>query len=102
MGNDLSGIIIALTAVGVLALVMKWIFTPSHRSGQSARVDASDSNDLGMLSVVATNLSRDAALQTRALLGDAGLRSSMSRRRDGNLDVLVFRDDVDRARALLG
>jgi hypothetical protein len=101
VGNDLSGLIIALLAVGVLALIMRWIFTPSHRSGPSARVDASESTDLGMLTVVATNLSRTAALQARALLGDAGLRSSMSRRRDGNLDVLVFRDDVERARALL-
>jgi hypothetical protein len=102
VGTDLSGIVIALVAVAILALIMKWIFTPSHRSGASARIDASESTELGMLTVVAANLPRTAALQARALLGDAGLRSSMSRRRDGNLDVLVFHDDVDRARTVLG
>ena len=40
-------------------------------------------------------------MEIRATLGDAGIRSSMSRRRDGELDVLVFRADLDRARALL-
>jgi hypothetical protein len=102
VGDDLSAMIIAILVVIMLAFLMKWIFTPSHRSGREARVDASASTDLGMLSVVAANLPRSAALQARALLGDAGLRSSMSRRRDGNLDVLVFHDDVDRARAVLG
>jgi hypothetical protein len=101
VGDDLSAMIIAIIVVLILVLVMRWIFTPSHRSGPQARVDASSSTDLGMLTVVATNLPRNAALQARALLGDAGLRSSMSRRRDGNLDVLVFHDDVDRARLLL-
>jgi hypothetical protein len=101
VGDDLSAMIIAIVVVLMLVLVMRWIFTPSHRSGPLARVDASASTDLGMLIVVAANLSRNSALQARALLGDAGLRSSMSRRRDGNLDVLVFRDDVDQARQLL-
>ena len=93
--------LIAIFAVLVLVFVMRWIFTPSHRSGPDARLDASKSTDLGMLTVVLSDLSRSAAMQARSVLGDAGLRSSMSRRRDGNVDVLVFRDDVVRARALL-
>jgi hypothetical protein len=36
------------------------------------------------------------------VLGEAGIRSSMSRRRDGLLDVLVFHRDADSARILLG
>ncbi len=101
MGNDLAPMITAIVMVGVLALLMRWIFTPSHRTGERARVDASDSRELGLLSVVATNLARIDALQARALLGEAGLRSSMSRRRDGNLDVRVFHADSERARSLL-
>ncbi len=93
--------IIAIVVVLLLVLVMRWVFTPSHRSGPAARVDASASTELGLLAVVASNLPRTAALETRAMLGDAGLRSSMSRRRDGNLDVLVFQGDVERARLLL-
>ena len=84
-----------------LAGLMRWVFRPSHRSGPTPRVDASDSPELGLLTVVATNLSRAAALRARATLGDAGLRSSMSRRRDGNLDVLVFHADAEQARGLL-
>jgi hypothetical protein len=38
----------------------------------------------------------------RAVLGESGIRSSMSRRHDGTMDVLVFHADVDRARILLG
>ena len=37
----------------------------------------------------------------RATLGEADIRSSMSKRRDGLLDVLVFHGDADRARLLL-
>jgi len=50
---------------------------------------------------VATGLTRQEALQQRAKLGEADIRSSMSRRRDGLLDVLVFHDDADTARLLL-
>jgi hypothetical protein len=35
------------------------------------------------------------------VLGDAQIRSSMSRRSDGTMDVLVFHADADRARILL-
>jgi hypothetical protein len=101
VGDDLSAMIIAVVVVLLLVLLMRWIFTPSHRSGPLARIDASASPDLGMLIVVAANVPRASGMQARALLGDAGLRSSMSRRRDGNVDVLVFRDDIERARQLL-
>jgi hypothetical protein len=46
-------------------------------------------------------LARAEALALRAVLGDADIRSSMSARRDGQFDVLVFRADEDRARAVL-
>jgi hypothetical protein len=101
VGNDLAPMITAIAAVGLLSVLMRWIFRPTYRSGQPARIDASDSAELGLLTVVATNLSRIEALRARGVLGEAGLRSSMSRRRDGNLDVLVFHADADRARDLL-
>jgi hypothetical protein len=46
-------------------------------------------------------LDRQTALERRAVLGEAGIRSSMSKRRDGRLDVLVFHGDANRARTLL-
>jgi ABC-type tungstate transport system permease subunit len=54
-----------------------------------------------MLDVLAADLSRADAMSLRAVLGDAGIRSSISRRRNGDVDVLVFHDDLPRARELL-
>jgi hypothetical protein len=99
--NDVSALLIVFVAVGALALLMRWIFKPSRPRGSGPLIDASDSNELGLLDVVATGLPRAAALSARATLGAAGIRSSMSRKRDGNVDVLVFHVDADRARDLL-
>lgn len=98
---DISADITALIAVGVLALVTRWVFSPSRRrSGRP--VDASESAELGLLTVVISGVSRAQALQDRAVLGESSIRSSMSRRQDGTMDVLVFHADADRARILLG
>jgi hypothetical protein len=100
--GSVSADVIALGALLVLVLVMRWVFAPP-RQRRGRPVDASDASraELGLLTVVDTALSRSDALQARAVLGDADIRSSMSRRRDGRYDVLVFTTDVDRARALL-
>lgn len=100
MGADLPTLIILVVVLAVLALVMKWTFRPARpRSGRP--VDAADSPDLGMLDVIVANIPREQAMQLRAKLGQAGIRTSMSRRRNGDMDVLVFRDDADTARELL-
>jgi ABC-type tungstate transport system permease subunit len=84
----------------LLLLAMRWTFKPS-RPRYGRPVDAADSTDLGMLDVVASDLSRPDAMIVRARLGEAGIRTSLSRRRNGDVDVLVFHDDTARARALL-
>jgi hypothetical protein len=99
--DDVSALVTVLVVVLLLAWLMRWIFKPSRPRGTRPLVDASESNELGLLDVVAAGLSRAAALAARAKLGDAGIRSSMSRKRDGRLDVLVFQSDVERARDLL-
>ena len=101
MVNDPSAILIAVAVILLLGLITRWIFRPARRGPIRMPVDASDSPDLGLLTVVATGLSRPDALHRRAVLGEADIRSSMSRRRDGRLDVLVFHADADRARVLL-
>jgi hypothetical protein len=100
MSGDLSAMITAFIVIGLLALLMRWIFRPSHPRGSGPLVDAGDSPELGLLDVIATALPRQAAMELRAALGDAGIRSSMSRRRNGSLDVLVFHADAERARQL--
>jgi hypothetical protein len=98
--TDVSALVVAILVVGVLSLVTRWVFKPSRpRTGPI--VDATESTDLGMLDVLAADLSRSDAMTLRAVLGDAGIRSSISRRRNGDVDVLVFRDDLPRARELL-
>jgi hypothetical protein len=100
--NDVSALVTVLVIFGLLGLLMRWIFKPSRPRGHGPLVDAGDSTELGLLDVVAVGLPRSAALSARATLGDAGIRSSMSRRRNGSLDVLVFHADAPRARELLG
>ncbi|PZS18593.1 MAG: hypothetical protein DLM57_05990 [Pseudonocardiales bacterium] len=98
---DISPEVTALIAVGILALLTRWVFrSPRRRSGRP--VDASDSPELGLLTVIASGVPRTDALRHRAVLGESDIRSSMSRRRDGTMDVLVFHGDADRARLLLG
>ena len=98
--SDASAALTALVIVVLLGFVLRWVFRPS-RTPRGAPVDASESTELGLLTVVASGLRRSDAIADRARLGDAGIRSSMSRRRDGTMDVLVFHADVDQARRLL-
>jgi hypothetical protein len=101
VGNDPSAGIIAILTILALALVMRWVFRPSRPRTGARPVDAAESADLGLLTVVLPGVGRDEAMARRARLGEAGIRSSMSRRRDGALDVLVFHGDADAARLLL-
>jgi len=100
VGADLPTLLTAICALCLLLLAMRWTFKPS-RPRYGRPVDAADSTDLGMLDVVASDLSRPDAMLVRARLGEAGIRTSLSLRRNGDVDVLVFHDDTARARALL-
>lgn len=102
MGNDPRAAIVAIVVILLLGLVLRWVFHPSRPRQATLPVDAAASPNLGLLSVVDTELPRQEALRRRAVLGEAGIRSSMSRRHDGAYDVLVFHADADAARLLLG
>jgi hypothetical protein len=102
VGNDPSAALVALGAVLLLILVLRWVFRPSRPRIGARVVDAADSPDLGLLTVIVSGVDRAEAMRLRALLGDAGIRSSMSKRRDATLDVLVFSGDARTARILLG
>lgn len=105
MSNDPSAIFFAVLVVLVLGLVLRWVFKPSRpRTGTRALRNASESladGSLGMLDVVLPDVPRSRGLQLRNTLAQAGIRSSVSSRRDGHVDLLVFRDDAARARAVL-
>jgi hypothetical protein len=90
----------ALGVVVVLALAARWVFRPSRPNRTIRRVDASDARELGLLMVVATR-ERAQAQADQARLAGAGIRASTSARSDGRFDLLVFAQDLERARELL-
>jgi hypothetical protein len=99
--NNPSAALIAVAVILLLALIMRWVFKPARPRSPELPVDASKSPNLGLLTVVASGVSRHEAMRRRATLGEAGIRSSMSRRRDGRHDILVFNADAETARLLL-
>jgi hypothetical protein len=102
VGSNASAVLISLVVILLLAFVMRWVFKPARPRPSERPVNASDAADLGLLTVVATGVNRHDAMSRRATLGEAGIRSSMSKRRDGTHDILVFDADADAARLLLG
>lgn len=91
----LVGPFVALTVVVLLGLFMRWAFG----TGQSPR-RKSDAADDGLLTRIATLSRRESALALRAVLSDAGIRSTIRCPDAGRAVVLVFPEDADRARAL--
>jgi hypothetical protein len=84
--------IVLLVLVG-LGFFMRWAFG----TGQSRR--RSHPADDGLLTKVATLSRRESALALRAVLSDAGIRSTLRPAADRTV-VLVFPEDADRARTL--
>ena len=90
----LIGPAIAFLVLGLLALFMRWAFgTGSGRSEPPA-------GDDGLLTRIATLSRREAALALRAVLSDAGIRSTVRFPAAHRADVLVFPEDAERARML--
>lgn len=91
----------ALVVVIGLTVAARWVFRPSRPNRRIERMDATDARELGLLTVIAT-LERHEAQAQRGRLAEAGIRASTSLRRDKRYDLLVFTQDVERARELLG
>jgi hypothetical protein len=94
----LLGPLIALIVVGFLALVLRW----AYGSSPAVVPPRSDSGEFGLLREVAVVENEDAANALRALLSDAGIRSTKARNPRGGMRVMVFASDLDRARQLAG
>jgi len=91
----LVGPVIAFVALAGLALFMRWTFGTGYgRRPEPARTDD------GLLTLVATLSRRESALALRAVLSDAGIRSTVRFPAEHRADVLVFPEDAERARAL--
>ena len=95
-------LVTALVVVGLLVLVLRWVFRPSRPNVIPRRPPDATDGELGLLTVVLSGVPKDEVAARRGVLDDAGIRSSVSNRRDGTVDVLVFADQADKARILLG
>lgn len=100
MYDNWPQLLVALGICALLGLLLRWVFRPSRpRTGPI--VDAAEAQELGLLQVVSPALSRVEAQRRQAQLREAGIRASISARRDGRSDLLVFTGDYDRARMAL-
>src|SRR3954464_4331865 len=87
---------IAFLAIGGLAIFMRWAFGSGYGRDRPAEPPAED----GLLTLIATLSRRESALALRAVLSDAGIRSTIRVPAPHRADVLVFPEDAERARVL--
>ena len=92
----LVGPAIAFVVLGLLAFFMRWAFGSGYGRERPPTAPAED----GLLTLIATLSRRESALALRAVLSDAGIRSTIRFPVANRADVLVFREDADRARGL--
>jgi hypothetical protein len=95
------GPVVAAVVVCLLAVVMRWIFGSGRSRGAATGAPVAGPADHGLLRPVAELPDRAAGSALRAVLSDAGIRSTLGVCRDGRVQVLVFADDEDRARRLV-
>ncbi|TFV50498.1 hypothetical protein [Blastococcus sp. TF02A-35] len=92
MAYDVVAPLVAVAVLAGLVLFTRWAF-----AGRAAPARPGDD---GLLTRVATLARRESALQLRAVLSDAGIRSTVRFPAAHRAEVLVFPEDADRARAL--
>ncbi|SEO91173.1 hypothetical protein [Trujillonella endophytica] len=86
--------VLVFAVLALIALFLRWAFGTG-----GARRPAAPGDD-GLLVRVATTTSHESALALRAVLSDAGVRSTVRLAAAHRAEVLVFREDAERARAL--
>ena len=91
----LAATTIALVVVLLLMLFMRWAFGSGTRRERPAPAP-----DDGLLTRIATLSQRESAQALRAVLSDAGIRSTSRVRAARRIEVLVFPEDAARARTL--
>ena len=88
-------LLIAVVSLGLLVLFLGWAFGTGEHS-----TPAPPPSDDGLLIRIATLSRRESALALRAVLSDAGIRSTVRCPGASRAHVLVFPEDASRARAL--
>ena len=105
-GWYLIGPLIAVGLVGFLGAIfwrmgLQPIVPPSREAADGLAIFG-DREDYGLLWPAAVTGDSEVADEIRRLLGDAGIRATHAVRRDGRVTVLVFAEQVEEARRLVG
>ena len=108
-GWYLVGPLVAVGLVGLLGAVfwrmgLHWTFAREDNGDRYADGLAifGEPDDYGLLCPVAVTDDPDLADDIRRLLGDAGIRATKAVDRDGRMAVLVFAEEFEAARRLVG
>ncbi len=91
--SHLATPLIALVVLALLAVFVRWTFG-------TGSVPTRGPTDDGLLTRIATLSRRESALALRAVLSDAGIRSTVRCPAAHRAEILVFPEDADRARAV--
>ncbi|MET8152989.1 hypothetical protein ACIBSW_02435 [Actinoplanes sp. NPDC049668] len=106
-GWYLVGPFIAVALVGFLAAVfwrmgLQWNQVGENPPREQGLAIFGETEDYGLLCPAAATDDPGIADEIRGLLAAAGIRSTSAARPDGRLMVLVFPEEVDEARRLVG
>ena len=108
-GWYLLGPFIAVALVGFLGAIFWRLGLQWTRYGEETRCEFheglaifGETDEYGLLCPAAATNDPDIAEEIRNLLAAAGIRSTSATRPDGQLLVLVFPEEVDEARRLVG
>ena len=110
-GWYLIGPLVAVGLVGVLGAIfwrmgLQWTITREPDAIRDLWSDGlaifGERDDYGLLCPAAVTGDTEVAEQIRRMLGDAGIRATQTVDRDGRTVVLVFAEEVEAARRLVG
>ncbi|MBU2661977.1 hypothetical protein KOI35_00505 [Actinoplanes bogorensis] len=107
-GWYLVGPLIAVGLVGLLGAIfwrmgLQWTLATEPEAGHGPGLAIfGDSDDYGLLCPAAVTIDDEVAAEVRRLLGEAGIRATHTYDRDGRTVVLVFAEQVEAARRLVG
>jgi hypothetical protein len=106
VSQNVFGTLIAFAVIGLLAVLLRWIFGRDSGPGRSTKgfpvplpVTV---EDYGLLCAVAIAHDHRAAASVQARLAAAGIRATLAAGPDGRVRVLVFENQVEAARRLVG
>ena len=93
------GVVIVVVVLLGITLFMRWAFSGPGGPEKRLRTRPPSPDD-GLLTQIAAFSRREPALALRAVLSDAGIRSTVRVPEPRRAQVLVFPEDADRARIL--